>query len=124
MQHDDDRRGSTRSQVTNDLATTTVRYEEDLEDGPGYADGTARLTVGPANGSYPDQQTRRGYRVEFVDVDPPEWIRVDGRPLDADEWEYDVGSKRLKVDVAPSPVVTDTTVAYETADDADGVHEN
>ena len=51
-------------------ATTSVRYTE-------HGQGT--LTIGPSSGRYAGQPSARTYTAEFVDVDRPGHVTVDGR---------------------------------------------
>lgn len=94
-------------------ASTPISYTESVHQTPGYARGDSLLSIGPQDGSYPGRLDRRGYDVEFLDVEAPTDVRVDGRPLDTNEWEYDPDSKRLTVSVDSAPVTAETTISFD-----------
>ncbi|MFB6146438.1 MAG: TIM-barrel domain-containing protein [Halobacteriaceae archaeon] len=108
----------------------SVDLYEDAGEGPGHRDGAftwtpidqergdggATVTVGPADGDYPDAPDERGYRIEFVDADRPDAVTVDGERVperdpeaDGEGWHHD--GDALHVRVAARPVDEQTTVA-------------
>lgn len=97
-----------------ECAWTPVEYEDD----PAAAAGT--LTVGPADGRYPEQPTERGYRIEFVNAPRPDWVDVGRRRLDQTDsasadgecWWYNEDDRTLTVALDARPTDESFTVSY------------
>ncbi|MDO0929364.1 glycoside hydrolase family 31 protein [Streptomyces sp. TG1A-8] len=86
-------------------ATTRLRYTEH--------DGSRLLRIGPARGSFTGQAARREWTVSFLGVErPPSRVTAAGARLSASAWQWDAGTRTLRVTL-PSHGVRDTvTVGY------------
>lgn len=90
-----------------------ISYTESVDETPGYVRGKSLLSIGAAEGSYPGQLTHRGYEVKFLDVSDPSDVRVNGRPLSADDWQYDSDTRTLTVPVERTPITSETTISFK-----------
>jgi hypothetical protein len=70
------------------FARTPLRWNE--------AAGVSRLTIGPAEGSYPGERAKRGYSVRVLGVDEPGEVTVGGRA--ARKVSYDSQARLLTID--------------------------
>src|SRR5437016_691613 len=67
--------------------------------------GGRRVTIGPAEGSFPGFPEKRRYEVRLHDVWPPREVRIDGEPLakapSGDGWSYDERELSLVIRTPP-----------------------
>ncbi|MBN1511304.1 MAG: DUF5110 domain-containing protein [Phycisphaerae bacterium] len=81
--------GLTNGYQTGECAWTPVRHA--------LADGKRRITIGPAEGSFPGMLTARKYEVVLHEVWLPESVTLNGQELAASAWEYDLDSLSLRI---------------------------
>ena len=51
--------------------------------GQGQANGTSRVTIGPADGHYPGEPARVSYRIEMIDTTAPSEVTLNGNRLES-----------------------------------------
>jgi len=97
--------GLTNGYQKGECAWTPVRHA--------LADGKRRITIGPAEGSFPGMLTARKYEVVLHEVWPPDSVTLNGQELTAPAWEYDLDSLSLRICSDSLPV--NQSVAIEVA---------
>lgn len=94
--------GQTTDYERGHFATTALTYS--------LRNGTVRLTVAPAEGSYAGQPERRAYRIELPGIPADRRVRVDGRRVRA---RYDDAVGGLVVPVARRDIRRAVTVEVD-----------
>jgi len=96
---------------------------EDENDTEGYKRGlctTTRfthrgqsLTVNPREGQFPGMPAERAYTVEFMDVERPQTVSLNGRHLLNGQWNYDAQRRTAVVYVPATPCNETITITLE-----------
>ena len=75
--------------------------------------GTTSVTIAPAEGRFPGQQSTRSFKVEIERTGAPSRVELDGHTLSSSGWDYDAATGTLTVPVdnlpmSGSAVITET----------------
>ena len=94
--------------TTTDAAAHTTTRVTTRQDG-----NTHRLTVEPAQGSFPGQVTSRTWTVRFLDATAPTAVHVNGHLMGSDAWSYDPATRVLTVNAPAQPTGARLAVSYK-----------
>ena len=104
-------------------ANGTGTLYEDENDTEGYRRGLCtlttfthsanRLTINARQGQFPGMPKERAWTVEFLSVDRPQAVSLNGRRLQNGQWNYDAASRTATVYVGSTPFSETTTITLE-----------